>query len=169
MYEPDNTFTIRSFVNHSIIWTGNLLVCVNCERIFTSTDAITWNIEKDSVRLNGLCFSEDKFVAVGENGIIYTSPRDVNIVKEPNSIKSDNTIALRLHGNTINALLPSLLNGNTIGVEIYSTSGKQLFKQNSFVTDRQIKCDISNLASGRYTFVVTGGGMRLMNVFCVMH
>lgn len=169
MFEPDNNFTIRSFVNHSIIWTGNLLVCVNCDRIFTSHDAITWNVEKDSVRLNGLCFSDDKFVAVGENGIIYTSPRDVNIVKKPNSIKRDNTIALRVHGNKLKALLPSSLNGNNIGVEIYSISGKKLFKHNSFVTDSRIECSIANFASGRYTFVVGGGGMRLMKAFCVMH
>ena len=145
------------------------MVCVTSfNKIFTSTDAITWTLEKDSVRLNELCFSEDKFVAVGENGIIYTSPRDVNIAKTPNSIKNNHTVLLRLHGNKLNAILPLFYNGKSIDIEIYSISGKQIFKQNSFVTDSQIKCSVENLASGKYTLVLNGGGLHFMKTFCIL-
>lgn len=167
IYEDSNNIHTRSFVDNSIVWTGDLLVAVTYKRIYTSQDAITWNLVKDSVKLNDLCFSDDKFVAVGDSGRILTSPRNVNIAKTPNAIKSNHTILLRLHGNKLNAILPSIFNDNSIRITIYSMSGKIVFENISAINSGKIECDIANLSSGLYTFVARGKGLELKEIFLI--
>jgi len=154
-----------------ICWTGKELIYL-CLKIYTSPDGITWTTQ-NSIGPGAKCditWNDSIFVAVGEKGKIMTSPRDnVGISQKINTVNNSRNISLRVTARRLYASIPPLLKNRNISVSIYDISGKKIFKQSSFAADSRIKCSIENLAFGRYTFVVTGGGMQFMKTFCIMH
>lgn len=61
-----------------IAWSGNTLVAVGLGRSAISTDGITWTPRSTSSYLRDIAWGatqfEAQFVAVGDSGIILTSP-----------------------------------------------------------------------------------------------
>lgn len=156
------------YVGNAYVDTPNVYKCYIC----TSPDGEIWTVQYNnrSEALYDITWNDSIFVAVGFNGTILTSLRD-NVGISQKSIAGNNSrnISLRVTGSSLYASIPSVLKSKNVSVAMYNISGKKMFKQSFFVADSRIECSIANLASGRYTFVVTGGDMQFMKTFCVIY
>lgn len=172
----------RSASKGKIRWTGKELIYVgnayvntpnvyNCY-VCTSTDGISWICQSNNIKgsLNDIVWNDSIFVAVGDSGTIITSPRDnVGISQKSIAVNNSYRISIRVIGSRLYVCTPNLLKGKNISVTIYNISGKKILKKSLFMIDNHIEYNISNFASGRYTFVVTGGCLKFMKTFYIIH
>ena len=161
-----------------IRWTGNEIIYVGSIRfgkgtyICTSPDGSTWTTRYDSTGFDliDIAWNDEVFVAVGRQGTILTSPRD-NTEASPIAIAeiSSHNIILQATGVRLHAVIPSLLKNRDVSVSIYNISGKNVFNQKLVATNNRIECNIANLPSGRYNFVVNSGSLQFMKSFYVIN
>ena len=64
----------------SIIWTGTQFVATGMERVYTAVTGRDWSLEGygTAVYMYGLAWTGKQLVAVGDSGIIFTSPDAVS-------------------------------------------------------------------------------------------
>jgi hypothetical protein len=149
----------------SIAWSGRQFVAVGIGNnglifswgaIYTSTDGLiwaNWNYGNPNY-LNCVIWANNQFVAVGDNGAIYTSPEELIAVRPEVSPKVPLTVtSLRVSAKTTGSNLmvnfSGFLKGKTARLQLVSISGRCLVTQH-VATTGTIALPIGNLSAGMY-------------------
>jgi hypothetical protein len=154
----------------SIKWFGNVFILHGSNRrLYTSLDGETWLIGDIEEGTTDAAFTGEMFLVVGDNGNIYTSPVEVGIKQCSPANVISNTFSLRSIGKMLHVTVPALLKQNSITIEIYDLSGKQLYRHRSFTEKTQITCSPGNLAAGSYFVLIKNGGLASIKPWYKIH
>ncbi len=139
----------------SVIWTGKLLLAAGTNRtIYSSLDGTNWSRQLSGNKdIYSITWTGSQFVAVGDHGLIITSPDDlaINIL----GLRShENKIIFKNESNLLTFTLPSSFQKDNIRATIYSLSGKPNFKFDIFNSKSVFVLPSESLMPGRYILEV---------------
>lgn len=106
----------------SIVHSGNTFVGIYDRKLYSSPDGLEWNREENGdpdVTFNAVCYDNSYFVAVGNDGIIYTSPSSSSINKPLQRKNAVNTIRVARGGFEFNLAVSS-----NVTISLFDLQGK---------------------------------------------
>ena len=152
-------------------WTGNHFVAVrSAGTVLTSSDGIIWTQGNTGITniLYSVTSTNSLLVAVGEDGIIITSPVDPVVTITPLST-SQNRLQLHLTQSDIFFTPPSSLLFQSMSATVYTLSGHKVAVSQTMQpsTVGEFQLPINHLARGAYLFELKSAGRRFTRTFSI--
>lgn len=78
-------------------------------------------------------------------------------------------IKLKVTDTNISVIFPSILNHRNIIASFYTSAGKLVYTEKSSIRNNRMKCNITELPTGLYTFIADCKDVQFIQKLCITH
>jgi hypothetical protein len=164
----------RQIILNSVTWavpsTGSgtgQLVAVGAS-IQTSPDGEIWTSRTSGTTnfLRSVTWTGTQFVAVGQGGVILTSPQDPVMINP--CLHAKNELTLRACSGGLSIGLPSSFAGSDVRAAIYTVAGNKVMEVRTPDLNGEVQVPIDALTRGTYLLEATNSKVRITQLFSLM-